>query len=150
MTSVGFLSVSPMRHDLNFWFTMFPGCASTLELTWLLTELHRHFVCPVIIVWDSLPAHLGLENKFQREHSKWFHFERLPTYSPEFNPVEPLWNQIKNVELANFAPTDTKQLTKATFNAVENSKGDKKLYTPSSKMQNSKYKIKGQFHSLRK
>ena len=106
---------------------MFPGSASTSELTWLLTELHRHFGGPVIIVWDRLPAHVGLESKFQREHADWFHFERLPTYSPKLNPVEPVWNQLKNVELANFAPTDTKQLLEATFNAVENIKIDKKL-----------------------
>jgi hypothetical protein len=80
MTSVGFLSVTPIRHDLNFWFTMFSGSAPTPELTWLLVELHRHFGGPVIIVWDSLSVHVGLENKLMREHPDWFQFERLPTY----------------------------------------------------------------------
>ena len=37
-------------------------------------------------------------------------FERLPTYSPELNVVGQCRNQIKNVEMANFAPKKIKQV----------------------------------------
>ncbi len=32
--------------------------------------------------------------------------EELPSYAPELNPVEQLWNHIKYGVLANFAPQD--------------------------------------------
>jgi transposase len=33
----------------------------------------------------------------------WLTAERLPAYAPDLNPVEPLWANLKGVELANLA-----------------------------------------------
>lgn len=76
----------------------------------VLDELHKHFRGTIILIWDNLQGHKGLEARYRREHPEWFHFERLPTYSPELNVVEQCWNQIKNVEMANFAPKNAKQV----------------------------------------
>jgi transposase len=37
----------------------------------------------------------------------WLTVERLPAYAPELNPVEYLWANLKDVELANL-PTTTR------------------------------------------
>ncbi len=110
LSSIGLVSISPIRHDMQFFSTTFPGSAKSAEMSYVLDELHKHFKRKVIIVWDNLQGHKGLEAKYQREHPDWFHFERLPTYSPELNVVEQCWNQTKNVCMANFTAKNQKQI----------------------------------------
>jgi len=95
---------------MQFFTTIFPGSAKSAEMSYVLDELHKHFKCKIILIWDNLQGHKGLEQKYQREHPDWFHFECLPTYAPELNVVEQCWNQIKNVAMANFAPKNQKQV----------------------------------------
>jgi hypothetical protein len=108
LSSIGLVSIEPyccdICHNMQFFSTTFPGSAKSAEMSYVLDELHNHFRCKIIILWDQLPGHKSLEAKYQREHPDWFHFVRLPIYSPELNVVEQCWNQIKNVEMANFAP----------------------------------------------
>jgi len=110
LSSIGLVSISPIRHDMKFFSTTFPGSAKSAEMSYVLDELHKYFHGTIILIWDNLQGHKGLQAKYEREHPDWFHFERLPTYSPELNSVEQCWNQIKNVEMANFAPKNQKQV----------------------------------------
>jgi transposase len=110
LSSIGLVSLSPIRHRMKFFTTTFPGSAKSAEMSYVLDELHQHFRGKVILVWDNLQGHIGLQAKYERQHPGWFHFVRLPTYSPELNVVEQCWNQIKNVEIANFAPKNQKQV----------------------------------------
>jgi len=126
LSSIGLVSLSPVRHKIQF-FTTFPGSAKSGEMSYVLDELHKHFKCKIILIWDNLQGHKGLEAKYQREHPDWFHFERLPTYSPELNVVEQCWNQIKNVEMANFAPKNTKQVVTQVELATQAINKNKKL-----------------------
>jgi len=103
------------------------GSAKSAEMSYVLDELHKHFKCKIILVWDNLQGHKGLEAKYQREHPNWFHFERLPTYSPELNVVEQYWNKTKNVEMANFAPKNQKQVIQQVRLATKVINKNKKL-----------------------
>jgi transposase len=57
-----------------------------------------HFTCPVILVQDGAPYHTGkvmtefLEEK--KQEGRLFHYQ-LPSYSPDYNPIEKLWKQTK-------------------------------------------------------
>jgi transposase len=56
------------------------------------------------LVWDGLPAHRSkLMRAWLRRQRSWLVVEPLPGYAPELNPVEPLWSNLKGVELANLA-----------------------------------------------
>jgi len=110
LSSIGLVSLSPIRLDMKFFTTTFPGGAKSAEMSYVLDELHKYFPGTIILIWDNLKGHIGLQAKYEREHPDWFRFERLPTYSPELNVVEQCWNQIKNVEMANFAPKNQKQV----------------------------------------
>jgi transposase len=89
-------------------------------MTYIRDAMHKHFRTTVIIIWDNLQGHKGLQAKYEREHPHWFRCERLPTYSPELNIVEQCWNPIKNVALANFAPKNIKQVEHATQTISKN------------------------------
>jgi len=55
-----------------------------------------------LLVWDGLAAHKSREMKaFLINERAWLQTEMLPGYSPDLNPVESLWGNIKGQELAN-------------------------------------------------
>jgi hypothetical protein len=55
-----------------------------------------------ILIWDGLPAHKSRKMKQYLENQRsWLQVEALPDYSPDLNPVEDLWSNIKGQELAN-------------------------------------------------
>jgi transposase len=57
---------------------------------------------PLLIVWDGLGAHKsGLVRRWLEEQQGKVQIEFLPGYAPELNPVEQIWNYLKNREIAN-------------------------------------------------
>ena len=51
---------------------------------------------PIILVEDGAPYHrAALVREFVAEHSEKLSIARLPTFSPDFNPIEKLWKNTK-------------------------------------------------------
>jgi len=66
-----------------------------------------------LVVWDGSPIHRCepvRELLASRPLGRRLWLERLPGYAPELNPVEGLWQQLKNVELRNVVCLDLGQL----------------------------------------
>ena len=60
---------------------------------------------PAYLIWDRLQAHRSkMVRKFLKEHG--IDVILLPGYSPNLNPTEWLWANLKGKELANFCATD--------------------------------------------
>lgn len=110
-TGLGYITCTPSRSLLKFRFSISEGAASFEDFVFRLAELHHYYGKKVLILWDHLPAHHAAESYYEDEHPKWFDFYYFPTYSPELNPVEQCWNQMKNVYLCNFVPTSDDELT---------------------------------------
>jgi transposase len=118
-TGLGMLALSP-RQQLRFFFTVFSGSAATDDFVFWLTQLHHFYRGQkAIILWDGLTAHRSTESHFQAKHPDWFLFEHFPAYSPELNPVEPCWNWMKNVDMANFVPKDVADLHSRTLESAK-------------------------------
>jgi transposase len=117
-TGLGFITRTPFRHLLKFRFTIFEGAARFEDFVFYLAALHHRFGGKVLVLWDHLPAHHAAETYFDEEHPDWFEFEYFPTYSPELNPVESCWNQMKNVYLCNFVPNSDEQLVSTVHAAA--------------------------------
>ena len=61
----------------------------------------------VVLIWDGLSSHWSTKMRaFLDSQRDWLRAERLPAYAPELNPVEYLWANLKDLELAN-RPTST-------------------------------------------
>jgi hypothetical protein len=60
-----------------------------------------------VLLWDGLSAHWSTRMRawLDSKHD-WLRVERIPAYAPELNPVEYLWANLKDLELANL-PTVT-------------------------------------------
>jgi transposase len=126
-TGLGFITMTPELRRLNFRFTIFSGAITMEDVVFFLTEIHRHYGKKVMIIFDRLPAHLSAVKFFEREHSDWFLFEYLPAYSPELNPVEQCWNQMKNVLMVNFVPMSIEHLVQKTLESAQVINNDPKL-----------------------
>jgi len=56
------------------------------------------------LLWDGLGAHRSRAMAdFLATQRDWLVVERLPAYAPDLNPVEGLWSNLKDQELANLS-----------------------------------------------
>ena len=60
-----------------------------------------------LLIWDGLPAHKSkLMQAHLRTQRHWLTVAVLPGYTPDLNPVELLWGNVKGQELANLCAAD--------------------------------------------
>ena len=119
--------MTPVRQQLNFRFTLFDGAINTLDVMLILRMIHAYYGKQVMIIWDRLSAHLSAQKYFEREHPDWFLFEYFPSYSPELNPVEQCWNQMKHVLMENYIATSVEQLQEKVWESASIINDDPKL-----------------------
>jgi transposase len=88
-----------------------PKSLSGLHCIEFLLHLGRLAGDRLLVIWDGSPIHRRAEvMAFVAEAGKAIHLEPLPPYAPELNPVEWLWQYLKDVELRNLACLDLDQL----------------------------------------
>ncbi|WP_374628489.1 transposase, partial [Frankia sp. AgPm24] len=63
---------------------------------------HRRLGRPIVLVWDNLNIHRCAQMlAFIAANALWLTVIRLPSYSPDLNPVEGVWSLLKRGEIAN-------------------------------------------------
>ncbi len=118
LSAIGAFSISPVRRWMDFSFRLHDRNIDTSLLIPFLNALHDRFRCRVVLIWDNLRAHFKTAKYFSIKHPSWFHFEHLPSYSPELNPVEGVWSYVKHGCLANFAASDVDHLHQETTDSL--------------------------------
>ena len=85
-----------------------------------LKHLLRHISGKLLVVWDRLPAHRSKVIKaFLRQGgAQRLHLAQLPSYAPELNPDEGVWNYLKRVELRNLCCHDLPELRRELRKAL--------------------------------
>ena len=74
----------------------------------------------VVLLWDGLSAHWSHDMRAWLEGQRdWLQVERLPGYAPELNPVEYLWANLKDLELANLPATTLAEVADATTQGIQ-------------------------------
>ena len=91
---------------LSFWrfyFRFFSGSIHAPQLVAFLQALRRQLRHrPLLIIWDGLGTHKSrLVRRWLEAQQGQVQIEFLPPYAPELNPVEQIWNYLKNREIAN-------------------------------------------------
>jgi transposase len=86
-----------------------------------LRVLLRKIPGKIILIWDQSPIHRGKEIKefLKRGAAKRLHLEQLPSYAPDLNPDEGIWNYLKRVELGNVCCSDLDPLERHLIRAKE-------------------------------
>jgi transposase len=76
------------------------------------------------LLWDGLPAHRSHAMRaWLRRQRSWLVVEPLPAYAPDLNPVEPLWSNLKGVELANLAGDTLDDVIAAAERGIQRIRG---------------------------
>lgn len=77
-----------------------------------LKHLMHHIPGKLLIIWDGAPIHRSREIKdfLTNGATERIHLMRLPSYAPELNPDEGVWNYLKRVELTNLCCRDLDHL----------------------------------------
>lgn len=98
-----------------------PGSYNDESLIGFLRDLKEHLgEQKAILIWDGLPAHKSREMKQYLEgQQSWLQVEMLPGYSPDLNPVEDLWGNVKGQELANRCVEGLGEAEAALCNGME-------------------------------
>jgi transposase len=77
----------------------------------ILVPLGRVVGDRLLVIWDGSQIQRRAEvQAFVAEAGGKIHLEPLPPYAPELNPVEWLWNHLKQGELRNLTCLDLEQL----------------------------------------
>ena len=115
------LCMRPRGGGAQLAFHLQPGSYDTDSLIVALTEL-RSFLGgeKATLVWDGLPAHRSRKMlAWLRSQRCWLVVERLPAYAPDLNPVEKVWANLKDVELANLTSEHLRDITTAAQAGID-------------------------------
>jgi putative transposase len=106
MSMAGVLAYRPDRSRAKLIFQTKAGSYNTESLIEFLKQLRRHLRGkPVVLIWDGLSAHRSKEMKaWLASQAHWLTVEALPGYAHDLNPMELVWGNLKNAELANLCP----------------------------------------------
>lgn len=100
------VAYAPDRATTALVFQLRPGAYNDESLIDFLGDPHHHLDrAKVTLIWDGLPSHRSRRMRaWIAAQRRWLVVERLPSYAPDLNPVEPLWGNLKGAELANLCP----------------------------------------------
>lgn len=104
-------TISPRRHRFGLYYQTLPNhWVNNVRAVEFVRQLLRHLRGRVIVIWDGGNMHKGepvrdLERRFRR-----LTIERMPSYAPELNPTEQVWEHLKYHELSNYTPDDLDEL----------------------------------------
>lgn len=92
----------------RFYFRLFPGTIRSAQVIEFLQVLRTQLRGrKMLIIWDGLGTHKSrLVRHWLDAQQGAVQLEFLPPYAPELNPVEQIWNYLKNREIPNLCAAD--------------------------------------------
>jgi len=85
-----------------------------------LCHLRRLIGTDLLAIWDGSPIHRGADMKsfLAQGGTQFVRLEQLPSYAPDLNPDEFVWQHLKHVELGNLCCDDLIHLSSEVKLAV--------------------------------
>jgi transposase len=102
------LSLAPRYTRVGLYFAVHHQNITAEELAAFLRQVTRHLRRSLIVVLDRWSVHRKAARFLQDDRR--FAFEWLPSYAPDLNPVEHVWNHTKYADLANYVPENVVEL----------------------------------------
>lgn len=117
ISAISCVTVGPgRRRRLGLHFQLLPDDTNVTgdRMVEFLRDLRRQLPCPMRIVWDRGNVHdrSRAVRAFLAKHPS-IRTEQFPSYTPEANPDEGVWQHTKHGRLANFTPEGTAELRAA-------------------------------------
>lgn len=96
-------AISGVTQAGKLYMRVFEQSIGGVEVVKFLRHVLREVSGKLTIVWDGLPAHWGskVQTFLSEGAARRLHLEQLPSYAPDLNPDEGVWNYLKYVEMKN-------------------------------------------------
>lgn len=102
------LTVAHRRRRIGLYFAVHEKNISAEQVQDFMRGVQRQLRRSLIVIMDRAPIHRKAARVLQADGR--FDVEWLPSYAPDLNPVEHVWNHSKYGDLANFIPDDVGEL----------------------------------------
>jgi transposase len=107
--SIGMISAISMRGAMSW--MIFEGAMNSTRFIEFLKELTRDVRGKIFLVVDNVSYHKSAEvNAWAEKHENRIELFFLPGYSPDLNPDEWVWKNVKNDSVARIVPDRSGQL----------------------------------------
>lgn len=127
ISTIAALTLAPRRRRLGLYFQIHSHNIHAEEVITFLHLVHRNLRRRLIVVLDRYSVHRKAVRLLQEVGVDWLEVEWLPSYAPELNPVEMLWNHTKYADLANFIPEDKNDLFQAVSISIDSTRQNGQL-----------------------
>ena len=101
--------------------------ASQEVIDFLSQMLTHHRYRHLVVVMDNAPPHVSKKTIAYIESQPRLHVFNLPTYSPDWNPDEKVWNHLKHQELKGHQARTTAELRSLTERKLTHMSSDPEL-----------------------
>lgn len=127
ISAVSALTVSPQRRRVGVYFHLQRKNLHWPDLLRFLRQLRRRLPGKIILVLDKWSVHRAAISRLLKQHGATVHVEWLPSYAPELNPVEQVWNNSKYADLANYTPDQIEELATSVRTVFKTKRGNQSL-----------------------
>ncbi len=127
LSVIGAVVLSPSRRRIDTPFQIQEENIRTPDVVAFIQQLQKRLRRPLIVCWDRWSVHRSAHKQIAASGMTNVHFELLPAYAPELNPVEACWSHSKYADLANFVPDDVSHLKRQVRSSLKKHKQNHQL-----------------------
>jgi len=104
--------ISAVKVDGELFFSVHGHNLEGVDIVRFLGKLKREMKGKkLLILWDGISIHRSKRvTGFLEKNKSAFMTRRFPSYAPELNPDEPVWNLAKHHDLANWCPSSKREM----------------------------------------
>lgn len=117
------LTLAPVRRRIGLYFNCHDSNVTHANVYRFVMSIRRRVQRKLILVMDRWSVHRKAVRLWLSRHARSISIEWLPSYAPELNPAEQIWNRTKYTDLANFLPRDYDHLCHAVRRSIVKTRG---------------------------
>ena len=110
LSVISALTLAPQRQRVGLYFDIHGHNIRADDVYRFIQAVRGRLRRKIILVLDRWSVHRAAIRRLLERHSRSIDIELLPSYAPDLNPTEQVWNHTKYADLANYIPDDIHEL----------------------------------------
>jgi transposase len=123
LSVISAITLAPHRYRIGLYWSIQRENICADDVVAFLRSLSRNINRGILLIMDRWSVHRAKTLwEYLEAHPKTVRVEWLPSYAPDLNPVEQVWNHSKYADLVNLAPEDIEQLGRLVGASISNTR----------------------------